>query len=264
MKLSIIACLITWGCVSAPASFPEQIVLNSEKFIGKPYLVDPLGEGKTGKYDTDPLFRLDGFDCLTYVETVMALSLHSAKESPEQRLNNIRYKNGEIGYENRNHFMSADWIPNNIKNGFIKDITKSIAQKETQTATAFIQKDTWAKIKKVTGFEGKNTKASVPYLPLTRIFAHPEILKQIPSGAILNIVRPNWDLRKEIGTHLNISHTGFVIHKGNELFFRHASATNKKIEDVDLLTYLKKMANSPTIKGINILQIMLPGKNVDF
>lgn len=255
-RLSFFVCLIAWGCISAPASFPEQIVWNSEKFVGKPYLADPLGEGETGRYDTDPLFRLDGFDCLTYVETVMALSLSSATESPEQKLNQIRYKDGKATYENRNHFMSADWLPNNIKNGFIKDITKLIARENTQMATAFIQKNTWAQIKRVTGFEGKNTKASVPYVPLMLIFTHPEILKQIPNGAILNIVRPNWNLSKEIGTHLNISHTGFVIHKEHELFFRHASASNKKIEDIDLLTYLEKMANSPTIKGINILQIL--------
>nr|WP_277619301.1 N-acetylmuramoyl-L-alanine amidase-like domain-containing protein [Legionella norrlandica] len=81
----------------------------------------------------------------------------------------------------------------------------------------------------------------------------------MPNGAIIEIVRPNWDLRKEIGTALNISHLGFAIWINDKLYFRQASSQYGKVIDVPLIDYLDKARSSPTIKGINI-QVVLPTK----
>ena len=40
----------------------------SQPLLGKPYVADPLGEGRG--YDKDPVVRYDIFDCLTFVEEV--------------------------------------------------------------------------------------------------------------------------------------------------------------------------------------------------
>lgn len=78
------------------------------------------------------------------------------------------------------------------------------------------------------------------------------LFAQIPDGAIIEIIRPNWGLTKEMGTHLNVSHLGFAFWKNDQLIFRHASATDGQVVDVPLISYLKAALNSPTIKGINV------------
>ncbi|MCL1785926.1 MAG: DUF1460 domain-containing protein, partial [Alphaproteobacteria bacterium] len=54
------------------SEYAENLGSISAGFIGKRYAADPLGEG-TG-FDSDPVIREDAFDCVTFVETVMAMS----------------------------------------------------------------------------------------------------------------------------------------------------------------------------------------------
>ena len=51
----------------------ERIKAHSESWMGRPYTDGPLGEA--GGPDQDPMLRFDTFDCLTFVEEVLALSL---------------------------------------------------------------------------------------------------------------------------------------------------------------------------------------------
>ena len=113
--------------------------------------------------------------------------------------------------------------------------------------------------------EGQQLSATVsviPYIPLSTLFdttgkANQQLFDQIPNAAIIEIIRPNWDLSKAIGTHLNVSHLGFVIREKNKLFFREASSVKHAIIDMPLIDYLREAQKSPTIKGVNI-QIPLP------
>ena len=73
-------------------------------YLGARYILDPLGEADG--YDSDPLVRYDAFDCTTFVETVLA-------DGDERRLSVIRYRDGVVAWENRNHFIETDWLNNN-------------------------------------------------------------------------------------------------------------------------------------------------------
>ena len=85
------------------------------------------------------------------------------------------------------------------------------------------------------------------------LIVHMYFFQQIPNAAIIEIVRPNWDLTKEIGTHLNVSHIGFAIWKNKTLYFRQASSIHHQVIDTPLTSYLyDALKNSETIKGINI------------
>ncbi|MGZ6134961.1 MAG: N-acetylmuramoyl-L-alanine amidase-like domain-containing protein, partial [Myxococcaceae bacterium] len=59
-------------------SLQGRILGLSAQFLGTPYAHSPLGEGEGP--DPDPRLRLDRMDCLTFVETVMALALSSSVE----------------------------------------------------------------------------------------------------------------------------------------------------------------------------------------
>ncbi len=75
------------------------------------------------------------------------------------------------------------------------------------------------------------------------------------------IVRPNWDIRDRIGTHLNISHLGFAIKDSqqNDLHFLHATSEKQLVVRETLGSYLQRQLSIPTIRGIEILAM-----NLDF
>lgn len=266
----------------------DRLNLLSAAFLGKPYILGALGEGDKAMYDQNPLYRMDGFDCETYVDTVLALALASNSRDFKQCLNNIRYKNGRVDFFSRNHFTSPEWNQHNQQQGYLKDITTSIVGKNKQSvsqlAIAFIDKPNWYRHRDINsirlttpntslqlqrlnslqqeGSQLAGVTASIAYLPLTVLFdkkghANQTLFDQIPNAAIIEIVRPNWDLQKEIGTNLNVSHLGFAFRHHGVLIFREASSNDMKVVDVSLIDYLKQALSSPTIKGINV-QIIVP------
>ncbi len=265
-------------------SLPRRIDAISALFLGKPYILGALGEGKQGRYDQSPLYRTDGFDCTTYVSTVVALSLSTNLADFKKKIIQVRYQQDKARYLSRNHFMSLDWIQNNVTKGHIKDITSTIKNKKGapvyREAKTIIEKGQWLKYKKLRDIKLSNMKwaqrrlkqlhqkaNSFPpkavvtqYIPLTTLFTKGKpkgfLFNQIPDGSIIEIVRPNWQLKSKIGTNLNISHLGFAIRKNGQLFFREASSVEHKVIDIPLSEYLQGYLNSPTIKGISVLVIM--------
>lgn len=269
-------------------SMDSRIDWFSNQFKGTRYILGALGEGSNAQYDQYPTYRVDGFDCDTYVNTVLALASASSLETFQQCLNFNRYKNGKISYINRNHFTSLDWNRYNQQRGLLEDITLKITDKQKHPvalyAKTLINKPGWYAHKtidtirlqkqddkeqkkrlkelKAKGRQLKAITAQIPYIPLTALFSQdgkPDyyMLSQIPNGAIIEIIRPNWDLREKIGTYLDVSHLGFAIWKKEQLFFREASSTYGSIVDVLLVDYLNDARKSPTIKGINVQVVKL-------
>lgn len=269
-------------------SFADKVAYINKLFFNKPYTFNALGEGTKGKFDNNPLYRIDAFDCETYVDTVIALALASDLKTFQDMIRKVRYKDGKVKFTNRNHFTCLDWNKNNQKQHITKDITNSITGKEKQhiaiEAKTYIDKPNWYKTMPIERIrlqgeidknrekklielrkKGKMQKKSlsvIPYIPLQEIMPSKdeiimEIIRQIPNGAIMEIIRPNWDLCKVIGTHLNVSHLGFVIWENEEPYFIHASSDKLMIVKVPLISYLKVARENPTIKGVNI-QIIIP------
>ena len=245
--------------------FAEFFYNKTRPFV---YLPDPLGEGASGEFDKDPLYRFDGFDCTTFIETVLALSLSKSPEDFREKMNLIRYKDGRITYENRNHFTSLDWIPNNAKQGFIRDITANIAGSKVKRSQTFIEKDGWYTFKGEAFSQAARREskawASIPYISKEDLLDDTNILNRIPSGTIFNVVRPNWSLKQVIGTDLDVSHQGVLVRENGVLYMIHASngasrdgSDDKKSVKKDvLIEYLRNvMMKSPTMAGMNILAV---------
>lgn len=275
-------------------SMPARIDWFSQQFVGVHYELGSLGEGAQGHYDQHPLYRVDAFDCDTYVNTIIALALGQSFTEFKQCLQLMRYDAAQVSYLQRLHFTGLDWNKLHQQQQLLHDITPTIVDKNhqpvVQYATALIEKNKWYQNKSLSEIRINNTDKSdrmkrleelkhngsliksqtetVSYLPLSKLFPEKgkpdlKLFAQIPQGAIIEIVRPNWDLRAKIGTALNISHLGFAIWKNNIIYFRQASSELGKVVDVPLISYLDKARSSPTIKGINI-QIVVPTYPGDF
>lgn len=261
----------------------ERINRVSEKFLHHPYLLSALGEGLLGQFDRYPLYRTDAFDCETFVDTVLALAHAKDLKNFEKNILDIRYQNGKADFLTRNHFTNIDWNAFNQKKSFIQDMTPSFTWRQKpiyKESTTFINKKNWyqklsiktirianlsyseqfKKLKQLQQNANQNIKnghSTITYLPIDMLFdkhQHPrqDIFNQIPQGAIIEIVRPQWDLQDKIGTQLDVSHLGFAIWKGHILYFRNASSLHHRVIDENLTDYLKKTLKSPTIKGIHI------------
>ena len=209
------------------ASITERINWFSEQFKGRPYVLGSLGEGSKAIYDQFPRYRVDAFDCDTFVNTVLALALSNSFSSFEGCLHHLRYYQGQISYINRNHFMSLDWNQHNQALGILKDITSDIKDANNQpialVAEALIDKPGWYSYKtiKTIRLQVPNTReqqnrlvalknkakhlpvtaTKIPYLPLSVLFnkkgeANVDLFSHIPQSAIIQIVRPNWNLKE--------------------------------------------------------------------
>ncbi len=248
----------TWAQNSPKVTYlGHRIDLISETYLGLPYLTDPLGENKG--YDKDPLYRFDGFDCTTYVETVIAEALATSEEDFKENMNEIRYRNAQVDFVTRNHFTSIDWIHNNRRNGILVDVTKILFKNHYKISETVINKSAWFKMVHKMDYKSRSKVSKLAYLPLAEVT--PELLSKIKSGSIINIVRPNWlpkdkDGINKTGTELDISHQGFAIWKDDGiLYYRNASSTAKMVTDEPLDKYLKRMKSIKSIGGINVLEV---------
>jgi hypothetical protein len=274
----------------ALSTIADRITFFSKLFMGKPYALTALGEGLDGQFDQAPLYRLDAFDCQTFVETVLALSAADSPQNFATCLRHIRYHAGDIGFTRRFHFLSPDWNHNAQQRQLIQDITPNILDQYHhpvfQYALAHIDVPNWyrhldmRKIRlchaskqqaqqalarlKHQGQTLPTTSSLVAYIPFSVLFnkygqANNYIFQQIPNGAIIEIVRPNWDLTHVIGTQLNISHLGFAIREQDELYYYQALASAGTVVKPRLIDYLKGIIKQPSIKGINIQRVLPSG-----
>lgn len=93
------------------------------RLMGTPYLTHPLGSGDTAE---EPVScRLDGFDCVTFVETVLAgaeaLRAGTGAAGFREALGRYRYRPGEVGrYAGRHHYFS-DFLSFNAARGALAE-----------------------------------------------------------------------------------------------------------------------------------------------
>ena len=179
-------------CVFMVACSKTGPVYIGKQYLGVKYVNDPLGEEIAP--DTDPLIRFDAFDCMTFVETALA-------NGNKDRLTRIRYKNGEIGFLTRNHFVETDWIKNNA------DVVKNVSRKysnNTAIRKVTVDKKRWFKRVHNINVDVPKQTAKLEYIPRDYI----QDIKITKPVVVLFII-DNPKISDKIGTDLAVSHMGF-------------------------------------------------------
>lgn len=109
----------------------RRIARISSRFLGRPYVIGPL-EGDAGSPEVFKV-SLDGFDCVTYIETVLALAQSATLHEFIDAVREMRYAKGEINWRCRNHYM-LDWVRNNEECGIIRNLTEgALSVEKTRT-----------------------------------------------------------------------------------------------------------------------------------
>lgn len=103
-----------------------QAIATHPLLLGRPYVHGPL-EG------ADEVLRsgFDGYDCVTFVETVLALAAALAQPEPTfddycARLTAIRYRDGQRGYCTRLHYF-GDWARANVAADRLREVTTALS-----------------------------------------------------------------------------------------------------------------------------------------
>ena len=233
-----------------PRPLADRLVDISSGFLGTPYQLSPLGEGQ-GK-DPDPLIRFDLVDCLSLVEETMAMAMSDGPKDLVPLLNGIRY-GGPVTFETRNHLMEAQWLPDNVKEGRLKDITPSLfAHPERAPKTLDARAWSGAGGKALDLPEANRPKGefALNIIPVDEALA---ALAKAPNGAVVVVVRKD---RPNAVTR--VTHVGFLVQKKNGPFLRHASRTFKKAVDEELAKYIARNLGYArwTVEGFAVYEVV--------
>jgi hypothetical protein len=226
----------------AHAAGAPRAVWASGQLLGQRYRLSPLGEG-TG-IDPDPLFRLDAFDCVTFVETAIALG--NARSLAEARLllDDVRYQAGPPDFQRRNHYMEAQWLPVNARKGWVEDVTLRLGGGAAVPGEKVLTAETWRAAERagrlVAGLEPERRPVGsypLPIIPLGRLA---EVAPRIPDGTILLLVRADRPSRPYRITHLGL----VVTLPGGGRALRHASDAPgaMKVRDEPLAEFVARNA----------------------
>ncbi|RME27058.1 MAG: DUF1460 domain-containing protein [Deltaproteobacteria bacterium] len=228
----------------------ERMAAVSEPLLGRPYQVDATGEGV--EPDLDPPARYDVFDCLTFVEEVLALSLAADPTSAPMVRNRLRYGASPPRYDNRRHFMVTQWIPGAIADGWLEDITDTLGP--AHLLQLDIDDRTWRGWRRRSLFQLPDERLPTGHfeLPVLSVDAAMEAAADIPPGALIVTVR-----HPKEGVPMVVTHVGFKIPSpADRPLVRHATRMRgQRVMDHSLLWYLDHLRwyHRWPVEGISVL-----------
>ncbi|WP_418568966.1 N-acetylmuramoyl-L-alanine amidase-like domain-containing protein [Parabacteroides johnsonii] len=216
--------------VKEKATFPtgDLMVETARFFLGTPYVAGTLEEEPESL-----IINLHGLDCMTLVENTVALAW-SVRQRPGYEgyasvLKNMRYRdsgNVTLDYTDRLHY-TTDWMYENEKRGYLKDVTKEIGGQPLKLDLSFMSThpDSYKQLKgkpeRIAIIAAKEKEINARphyYIPQDEINAH---AGQIKNGDIVCFVTTV--------KGLDISHVGIICREGDKLTFIHASTTKKRV-----------------------------------
>lgn len=213
-------------------SVAARIAFISKSLLGTRYRANTLigGPNKPEEF----VVRDDAFDCVTFCEVVLAAALARDYDGFEPVLRTIRYANGAVRWDERNHYF-ADWCRRAIE----KDICQAVELPKAITIDKTVNFDNFGR-----------RQVSMRAIPTESLMAP---ASQLASGDIIGFMSRR--------ANLDFFHTGFVVlGPKRELILRHASQSRGRVLDEPLgrfvaanrvrhVTLLRALEPPPTTRG---------------
>lgn len=199
--------------LDAETGFGERIARISEHFLGRPYVEGSLGGGPD--LPEELRVSLQAFDCVTYIEVMLALARTRTTGEFVDAIRRIRYKNGKVDWFHRNHYM-VDWAQNNEELGLIANLTAGPLTAD-KTCTLDL----------IAGLPAKTT--TFRYFPNPSFDA---IVERVETGDLIFFVSTK--------TTLDVFHTGLLVKREGNPLLRHATRTANAVIEQDLSEFISK------------------------
>ena len=221
----------------AERPFGEVVQWVGEQLVGRPYVAGMLDAGPTETLVAD----LTAFDCVLYVENVIAIARVLALGTPTYdaytaELRSLRYRDDDVQYCARLHYFS-DWIRDNEARGAVENVTAAVGGEPFDKQITFMgeHRDAYPQLADdatyqcVLDMESELAAVDLFYIPQNRIA---QAYDQLRPGDVIATAT-------SIGG-LDVTHTGFV-HKGDShTGFMHASLSSNRVKvSDDLQTYVQ-------------------------
>lgn len=219
-------------------SMPEIMQAIADYFVGAPYEAGLLDKDNEEKL----VVTLDGFDCVLFVETVLAIARGIAVEDYSyatfaNNLSEQRYWKGERnGYCSRLHYFS-EWIADNDKRGIVDNIARDLGGVRVNKRLNFMSRhrssypqvaNDDANYQCLVNMEDSISRLNIDYIPDYDI---KNVYGQLKPGDVVAVAT-------EIDG-LDVTHTGLVyrLPDGN-IGLIHASPVGKVTISRDLHNYI--------------------------
>ncbi len=229
-----------------------------KKFIGVPYVGGTLDRAEEEKL----VINTSELDCTTFVEIVTALTRCMSGNGKRdfsdfcRQLQHVRYINGEIAYEKRQHYFTV-WISDNAEEGIVTDIqnnppfTKvqhvSVNWMTTHQQSYKMLKNNAKRLQGIKALEEQISGKSYRYIPKEQIVDSRLFRNTIHNGDILVMITNK--------KGLDTTHIGIASWHQDGLHMLNASSIHKKVIDEPMLlrTYMMK---HPSQIGIRVCRIV--------
>ena len=217
--------------------------------IGDSFLGQPYAEGVLDKSATEKLvITLDKFDCVLFVETVLAIARGVAAQDYNyqnfvNRIESQRYLNGKLnGYCSRLHYFS-EWINDNQKRQTVENITVKLGGIPMDKKLNFMSqhRSSYPQMIKdettyqcIVNIEADLAKSTVNYIPENRI---KNVYSQLQPGDIVAVATAV--------KGLDVTHTGLVYrNRDGNIGLIHASPSGQVTVAYDLYRYISRVESA--------------------
>ena len=232
----------------------------SSLLLGAPYRTSPLGEGPGADPDPDPRFRLDAFDCVTLVETAMALGAATSVAGAERLLDDVRY-DGAPSWARRAHYAESQWLPSLVRKGWLEPVGADALGVATVRVVKRLDAAAWLAAERsgraVPGLGEADRPAgefALEVVPLDRLL---QAAPRIPEGAVLVIVRAPHPARPSLVTHMGLA----VSRRDGTRALRHASDVPgvMRVRDEPLDAVVRRFVRkSWPVAGVAVFRVRAP------
>jgi len=226
------------GLAGRAAGAPRA-VWGAGKLRGAAYRLSPLGEG-AGR-DPDPRFRLDRFDCVTFVETALALGGARSVAEAERLLDDVRYA-GPPHWERRSHYVEAQWLPSLREKGWIDDATAAVAGERVRQVALHHTAESWRAAARsgrlLPGLAPEALPVGTFSVPVVPLGALPGVEGRVAEGTIVLVVREPRPGRPFVVTHMGIA----VVDGSGRRLVRHASTGARRVVDEPFARFAARQA----------------------
>jgi hypothetical protein len=209
-------------------SVGQRLDLISTRLLGSPYLTGPL----IGSATEPEVFvaTLAGFDCVTFMETALALAWARDVDEFLDLLREIRYAGGEVSWARRLHY-ATEWARYQVQRGRLRNLARG--------------EGTALKTKTLGVLEGLGPRqASFRFFPKRKLNS---ISRRVADGDLILFVSTR--------EGLDVFHTGLLFRDGERVLLRHAARSRGAVVEQELAEFVR--AN--TMPGF----IVLRPKNLD-